>query len=186
MQQARAVSGPAPLLIAERRLHVVQVTARKGREADLAATIKSALGVDLPPPGRANCGDGAGAIWVQPGSWLLTSPWKEEGALYKKPFAACSGLASVVDQTHGKAVLGVSGKMAREVLSKGCRVDLHPRVFAPGSAAVTPLAHINAVLVQVNDTPAYDLILPATFAETFFEWLEMSAAEYGYEFRKES
>jgi sarcosine oxidase subunit gamma len=46
---------------------------------------------------------------------------------------------------------------------------------------VTPIAHLNVVLAQADDAPSYDLVLPSTFAESFLEWLEMSAAEFGYE-----
>jgi hypothetical protein len=43
--------------------------------------------------------------------------------------------------------------------------------------------HITVTIVQVDATPTYDLILPANFAEAFLDWLKMSAAEFGYEFK---
>ena len=110
---------------------------------------------------------------------MLTRPWIAEGSLFREVRQHAPDCA-VVDQTHGKSVLRVVGVNAPAVLAKGCRIDLHPREFGPGRTAVTPIARINAVLHQVDAAPTFDLILPATLARSFFEWLEMSAAEYGY------
>ena len=176
--------GDHPVSIRERRVAVVQLQARKGREGDVATAIRSGLGLELPPPGRATTMGELTAIWIQPGAWLLLEPWREEGALMRKVDKACheaAGIAaSLVDQTGGKAVLRVSGRHARAALAKGCRVDLNARVFKPGSAAVTPIAHVNVVLAQADDAPSFDLVLPSSFAGSFTEWLLKSAGEFGY------
>lgn len=173
--------GGAPVLIHERRLEVVQVIARRERVDACAGAVAAATGIRLRGPNRAIYRGDLVAVWIQPRNWLLLRPWTGEGTLRRAVLAACGENGSVVDQTGGKTVLRVSGRHARTALEKGCRVDLHPRAFAPGSAAVTPIAHVNVVLAQAGDAPSYDLILPSTFAETFLEWLEMSAAEFGYE-----
>jgi sarcosine oxidase subunit gamma len=102
-------------------------------------------------------------------------------ALARELMAACGDAASVADQSSGKCVLRISGERARDVLAKGCRIDLHPRIFAPGRSAVTPIAHTHTVLMQVDAAPTFDLIVPSTLARDFVEWLGLSAAEFGYE-----
>src|SRR5690606_26584038 len=52
-----------------------------------------------------------------------------------------------------------------------------PREFKPGRSAVTPLGQIGCVLIQVDDRPAFDLIVPSTFARAAVDWLETAAAE---------
>ena len=172
-------AGGTPVIFTERRVDIVQVTAGRGAEAAAAAIV----GLALPAPRHAEIAGGAMAVWVQPSSWLVIRPRGEEGALAKKLTAAAGDAIAVVDQGHGKAVLRLSGARARDVLAKGCRVDLHPRAFQPGSAATTTIDHITLTVVQVDEMPSYDLVLPANFAEAFLDWLATSAAEFGYEIR---
>jgi sarcosine oxidase subunit gamma len=93
---------------------------------------------------------------------------------------ALKGLATVVDLSDGKAVLRISGRRARDTLAKGCSLDLNALVFKPGSAGTTPVALIDCVIWQVDETPTYDLAVPTSFAESLWSWLTSSAAEYGY------
>ena len=94
--------------------------------------------------------------------------------------AGLKGLATIIDQSDGKAVLRISGLRARDTLAKGCSLDLHPSAFKPGSVGTTPVALIDCVIWQVDETPTYDLAIPTSFAESFWSWLTASAAEYGY------
>jgi sarcosine oxidase subunit gamma len=170
-----------PVSLGERQLDICQVMARKGRADAVKGAIAKAFAMDLPEPGRAASGSGARAIWIAPDTWLMLRQRAAGGDLMKELAEACGGAASLVDQTFGKVTLRISGLRATDVLSKGCRVDLHPREFGPGHVALTPVAHIHAVLLQVDATPSFDLIVPSTLARDVFEWLCLSAAEYGYE-----
>lgn len=172
--------GDAPLILAERRLAVAQIEARHGQVGELQAAASATLGLSLPGPGRHSSSDETTAIWIAPQTWLVVAPFTTEGAHVERLVGALGRHAAVVEQTHGKTVLRIAGAKARSVLDKGCRVDLHPRVFQPGSAAVTPIAHVTVVLAQVDDTPTFDLVVPANFVRALFEWLELSAAEFGY------
>lgn len=173
--------GGTPVSITERRLSIVQVTTRRGQEAHLASAVVAAFGSEPPGPGRALLQGGVATIWIGPGTWLVTEPWRREGALAERIAAVLGRTASIVDQTHGKAAIRLSGARARDVLARGCRIDLHPRVFGPGRAATTPIAHVGTTLLQIDDVPTFDLIVPATFAESFFGWLCEAAAGIGYE-----
>jgi heterotetrameric sarcosine oxidase gamma subunit len=172
--------GAHPVAIAERRIEIVQLTARKGAAGPLAAAARDLVGGDLPAAGRALVSSEVMAVSILPGSWLVTAPWRGNGDLAGRLAAAIGTSAAIVDQSFGKASVTLSGRHARDVLAKGCRIDLHPRVFVPGQAAVTPIAHISCVLVQTGDEPSFELIVPAGLAASFVEWLTTSAAEYGY------
>ena len=71
-------------------------------------------------------------VWSGPDQWLACKvPAPAEGmeALLAAPFA---GLASLVDQSHGRTLLRVTGPHVRDALAKGVAVDLHPRAFKTG------------------------------------------------------
>lgn len=114
---------------------------------------------------------------------MIMTPFAGPGELEQRLVRAADSMASVVDQTFGKTVLRLSGGSAREMLAKGCRIDLHPRAFAPGRAVVTPIAQISCAVVQVDAAPTFDLVVPSTLAGAFVDWVLASAAEFGCEIR---
>lgn len=158
---------------------IVQVMLRRGQDAGFAAAMRGAFGMDPPEPGCAASGSGVTAIWVQPGHWLLTAPRGTEGALAAQAERAFAGVAAVADQTHGRTTIALSGAAAREALSRGCRLDLHPRAFGPGRAAHTPIAQIGCLVHQTDATPGFELTIFSTLAEPFLHWLLEAAAPYG-------
>jgi len=92
--------------------------------------------------------------------------------------AALAGLASVSDQSDGRVVVRVGGPRARDTLAKGLPIDLHPRAFKPGDAAVSVVAHIAVHLWQIDPAPTYELAVPRSFAASFCDWLAAAAAEF--------
>jgi sarcosine oxidase subunit gamma len=164
------------VVIAERRgLALVQVLARRGQDDAVAA----ALGLD-PAPGAASETPAGTALWLAPGAWMVVAEDVDDGALYQSLLDRLGDLAAVVDQSHGRAVLRLAGPRARDVLAKGCRLDLHPRAFTPGMCAQTVIAQVSVLLHQSDETPTYDLHVPAGYAVDFLEWLTSSATEFGF------
>jgi methylglutamate dehydrogenase subunit D len=156
------------------------LSAGAGKASDVAAKVQSVTGLDIPVKlGRASA-NGFALIGTAPGQWLAVADGKGALALLAKLAAALKGIATIVDQSDGKAVLRISGPHARDTLAKGCSLDLHPRVFKPGTSATTPVALIDCVIWQVDETPTYDLAVPTSYAESFWSWLTASAGEYGY------
>jgi methylglutamate dehydrogenase subunit D len=157
------------------------VTARKGRRAALLDAARSAFGADLPTTPRRAEGREIAFIWSGPDQWLACThrtPAGEMEALLAAPFA---GLASVVDQSHGRTLLRVTGPNVRDTLAKGVAVDLHPRAFKTGDAAASLVSHIPVHLWQIDDTPTYEFAVARSLAQSFWHWLAASAAQYGLE-----
>ena len=174
-------AGDAGVIATEvRNVGLALVTARKGQRAFLAETVRSTFGVELPDTPRRVAGRGMAFIWSGPDQWLAhmvpAPPAGMEGAL-----APLAGLAALVDQSHGRAVLRVTGPRVRDALAKGFPIDLHPRAFTTGDTAVTSVAHIGAQIWQIDDAPTYEIAVARGFALSFWHWLESSAAEYGLE-----
>jgi sarcosine oxidase subunit gamma len=154
------------------------IAARQGRRRALSETALSSFAVNLPhSPGRVEGRDIA-FIWTGPDQWLAQGPPGKE-SLLAQTFA---GLAAVVDQSHARALLRITGPRARDALAKGLAIDLHPRAFATGFAAATSVAHIAVLLWQLDDRPTYEFAVPRSYALDFWHWLQASAAEYGVEF----
>ena len=172
---------PDVMTISERRLAIVQLTARKDQVEATAAALASVTGLDLPQPGHTSSARDLMAVWAQPNSWLLMQPLRPGPSLPRVLDAACGGVASIVDLTGGRAVLRLAGGRVRDVLAKGCRIDLHPRAFGPGRSAMTVIGHVETVVIQIDEAPTFDLIVPATYAASFLDWLERAAEEWGYE-----
>lgn len=167
--------GPGVTIAERRNLSLVQMMARRGNDAEVAAR----LGFDL-SPGRASDIAAGTALWLAPGAWMVVAERPGEGALLEELRAQLGGIAALVEQSHGRAALRLSGPRARDVLAKGCRLDLHPRSFTPGMCAQTTIAQIGVLLHQADDQPTYDLYVLSSYAAPFLDWLTASAAELGY------
>ncbi|CAH0264322.1 sarcosine oxidase subunit gamma [Roseomonas sp. CECT 9278] len=172
-------TGGAALHVTFPAREIVQVMLRRGQDNALAAAMRAAFGIDPPGPGATATGSGVTAIWVQPGQWLLTAPRSSEGALATQAARAFVGLAAVADQSHGRTTIALSGAAAREVLSRGCRLDLHQAAFGPGRAANTPIAQIGCLVHQTDATPCFELTVFSTLADPFLHWLIEAAAPLG-------
>lgn len=177
----RGTESSTPVAISERGLAFVQLTARRGQADAVQSALASVTGLDLPAPGHTASARELVAVWVQPRSWLLMQPLRSGSTLARVLEAACGSMASVVDLTGGRLTLRLSGTRARDVLAKGCPVDLHPRAFGPGRAAATSIGHVDTLVIQVDEASTFDLIVGSTYAANFLNWLQHAAAEYGYE-----
>jgi methylglutamate dehydrogenase subunit D len=172
------------LVVAERPRNLVCLMARKDKTNALGAAIKAAFGLDLPSPGQWTAGAHADAIWAQPGGWLLESEPSAPDALRARVADVTEGLGVAVDQSSGRSVIRFAGAPARSVLSTCCRLDLHPRAFGPGSAAMTRVAHVACGIRLVDATPSFDLIVGSTYARWLIEELFEASARYGVRFER--
>lgn len=158
---------------------LASVTARKGRGADAIAAAQAAFGIALPAtPRRVEAGDLA-FVWSGPGQWLAHSMQEPQGGMEALLAGPLGGTVTVVDQSHARLLLGISGPRVRDALAKGVAIDLDPSVFKTGDAAVTGVARISVQLWQSDDAPTYVFAIARSLAGSFWHWLEASAAEYG-------
>ncbi len=174
----------ARVRLGERRaLTAIQVLSYNGKHAAAAQAIAAALGIDCSTrPGTSN-GDGKTQVsWNGPNSWMIVASDAEAGfapgELLAKVQAAVGELGAVVDQSHGRCGLRLSGECARAVMEKHTALDLHPRAFGPGRCALTSVAHMNATVVQVDDAPTYDLYVARSLARSFAHALEHACHEF--------
>jgi methylglutamate dehydrogenase subunit D len=123
---------------------------------------------------------GPRVMWAGPDQHYVQSAGHDEAVLAAELLKKLKGLASVVDQSHGRVTLRVAGPKARHVLAKGTPVDLHPDAFPVGRSALTQMAHVGVHLTRVA-TDTYELSVFRGFSESFWEWLTVMALEFGYQ-----
>ncbi len=176
-------AGGEPGIVIEERvgLGLATVACRKGQAEALKAEVASAYGVDLPASSRVVRGPQVGFVGYGPGQWLAVSESLANEALARDLAHRLQGLASISDQSGGRMVLRVSGPRARDVLAKGLPIDLDPRAFPLGSAATSVIALMGVQLWQMDDTRSYDIAVFRSLSASFWRWLTVSAAEFGYE-----
>lgn len=174
--------GPLGVVIAERAgLGLATVAVRKGQDDGLKAAVRDAYGIVLPPSSTVVKGKNVSFIGYGPGQWLAVSQTLAHEALAADLATRLEGLASISDQSGGRAVLRLSGPRVRDVLARGLAIDLDPRAFPPGSAATSTISHMGVQLWQGDDAQSYDIAIFRSVSGSFWRWLMDSAAEYGYE-----
>jgi heterotetrameric sarcosine oxidase gamma subunit len=172
----------APVTLQERPgLRFVQIAVSRDNTAKLSETVRASTGLELPDGPKRVAEDGLALIGLAPGQWQAVAEDDDARQRLASLTQALAGIAATVDISDSKAVMRIAGPSAREVLAKGCQLDLHCAAFAPGDAARTAISLIPCQLWQVNVTPAYDIAVELSYAASFWHWLTASAAEFGYE-----
>lgn len=150
-------------------------------DAGLIAEIDGALGFALPREPNTVTGQGdIQALWLGPDEWLIATPSGRELGLLRALETATSGRhVALNDVSDARTVFALSGPHAREVMEKGCGLDLHSRAFGAGRCAQTGLARAAVLLHQRDEAPTYDIYVEWSFAAYLWRWLEDAAGEYG-------
>ncbi|TMR37396.1 sarcosine oxidase subunit gamma [Actinomadura geliboluensis] len=158
---------------------LTMVSLRLDPASATADRIGAALGAPLP----AHCGQSTHAgphttLWLGPDEWLVHSR-TDPAVLVRQLREALTGdPGSVVDVSANRTTLELAGPAARQVLEKGCALDLHPRSFRPGLAMPTQVGPVPVVLWQTDDTPTYRLLPRSSFADYLARWLIDAMREY--------
>jgi sarcosine oxidase subunit gamma len=161
--------------------YVAMVDVRVGVPGPGATAAADVLGVELPTAAStyAENGDTA-AIWLGPDEWLVTTrsgTGVELESRLRNAIVPLGGAA--IDVSGQRTALRLKGSRARDVLAKGCSLDLHPGAFGSSSAAQTMLGQAGVVLLAVDGGGAdYRLLVRTSFARYLLAWLADAAAEY--------
>jgi sarcosine oxidase subunit gamma len=122
----------------------------------------------------------ARVLCVAPGEWLVVSNGQPSAAMqaYFESDLSSQGLA-LVDLTDGLVRLEVRGVVARELLSKGCGLDLHARSFPADCCAGTRFARIPVVIDCLDEPLRFELHVARSYSQYLYSWLVDAAAEFG-------
>ena len=161
---------------------VAMVDLRVDPAGPAAADVAVLLGIDLPTaPSTCVETDTMRVIWLGPDEWLVTSAFRTPQQLEAELRDVVAGRGAVIDVSGQRTTLWLTGSNARDVLSGGCAVDLHPRAFRRGAAAQTLLGQASVVLIALDDTAtSYEILVRSSFAPYLASWLLDAASEHSY------
>ena len=133
-----------------------------------------------PQPRRALAGESGDVLWTGADQWWLVDREREMGAGEARNLCSETN-ATALDLGHARTVLRVGGPMARELLAKGCPLDIDG--LEVGSCAPARLGPFSVVL-HCRAEACFDLYVFRSFGLAMWEWLVDEAAEFGCEVRR--
>ena len=147
--------------------------------AEFADTLEGITGI-RPPKTSPNVGitKDLSIFWMGPNRWWLVGvehniPSVEELLKNLAAFAV-----AVTEISEAFSVLTLSGEHARDVLSKGCTIDMHPSATQIESVVQTNLAKAQVAIYHPKDND-FQIFVRRSFAEYLWTWLKDASFEYG-------
>lgn len=138
-------------------------------EGPMASALGTRFGRAVRDGDRLTVGSG-------PGEWLVLAPVTDLPKLatwLEQQGESDPGLVSVVDLTHGRAMVRLTGPDAAGVLARVCAVDLSDRITPDGAAFRTSVARVATDVVRDDhDAPSY--LLHVERSSGTYLWDELS------------
>ena len=172
--------GPGVILSERHPLSIVQIDLLEDKPTSEREWWEIFEGVRVPRIPNTASGDGRPRIlWTGPNRWLFSEQEQRDlGAKLRETVEP----ATVVDLSHSRTSIRISGQHARHVLMKASPLDWHPCAFKAGQCAQTTAFHISA-LIDCREVDTFDLYVARSFAQSFWESLIEAAMEYGIRIR---
>ena len=152
-------------------------------DAGFTAVVREVVGCDLPTGATGantvlrNGHRQRSILWLGPDEWLIVGEeGLEVGAELAKAFS--DRHVSVLDVSANRVIIELSGPGAREVLAKGCSLDLHPREFATDQCAQTLFAQVQIILEKTTDAPTFRIYVRPSFSRYLADWLLNAVSEF--------
>lgn len=177
---AKSASSAGVAMTDRRGMAIVQVFSRNGK---IKAVAKK-LGISDQPRVATRHAEYT-ALPLSPGQWMLFAPKGNDGSFHDLVQKQIAKIGYVSEQSHSRVVIRVSGPKTLDLLARECRLDLHPSVAPAGFCAQTIMARVGVLMHKVDDSPTFDLVVFAGFADSFWHWISEASAEFGAEVSKE-
>ena len=141
---------------------------RKGAE--------DALGQALPIAANTISEGELTICWLGPDEWLVLANADAVPTLTGTLETALAGHSCAInDLSGGQLALRLSGGTVRETLAKGCTLDFHPSMFAPGMCAQSGLAKANVTLICAADPDEFLIVVRRSYSDYLLAWLQHAA-----------
>ena len=148
---------------------------RVDRASDAGARLASVTGSLPVACGEITGDERATTLWLGPEEFLVVAPESAHDSLGGDLVRALvealgDDPGQVVDLSANRTTFELSGIRARDVLEKGCSLDLHPRAFRTGTALATEIGNIPAMLLKTGED-SFRIFPRASFADFLGRWL---------------
>ncbi len=176
-----AEHGNTGVTMAERQFRRIVNLRGNPKSEEFTKAVKSVLGADPPlMPNSVNTGKDITLLWLGPDEWWIITDADTAPVADKLREALAGQHAVVTDVGEGYTCIAASGASAADTLAKGCTLDFHDSVFAPGSCAQSDMAKAVVVFHRLEaDKPSFEIYVRSSFAEYLWRWIENAAEEYG-------
>jgi len=142
------------------------------------AAVEDLLEVAWPRKTGAVANGRAEVISVGPTDWLVLDSETDSTTWLDRLVTAFAGSAfRATNVSDALARVEIEGSEIRDLLAKGCSLDLHPPLFPPGRSARTRFAGI-PVIVRCTSTSKFELVVTQSYVDFFLSWLEDAELEF--------
>tara|TARA_Y100000590_G_scaffold166093_1_gene190178 strand:+ start:576 stop:1163 length:588 start_codon:yes stop_codon:yes gene_type:complete len=116
-------------------------------------------------------------LWNAPRTYLIISK-KENIIQIIKEKCDIDNFATT-DISHSRATIQIKGDIAKEILKKGCPINLNE--FKNNNCAGTVFHGVNIIIDYVDNNPdTFNLFTLRSFGESFYHHITDAALEFGY------
>ena len=116
-------------------------------------------------------------LWNAPRTWLIIS--KKENIINIIKEKCTDENFAITDISHSRAVIQIKGLQAREILKKGCPLNINE--FKTNNCAGTVFHGISIVVDLIDNNPdTFNLLTLRSFGESFYHHITDAALESGY------
>ena len=144
---------------------------------DFLAAVATVLQQEVPVSANTMTTGDHRVFWLGPDEWQIVTAADNTARLLAGLREALTGShATLCDLSGGQVTLRLTGPRVREVLAKGCTLDLSPATFAIGACAQSGLAKASMLIGHIEDAgPAFEIIVRRSFADYVARWLHHAA-----------
>jgi len=144
---------------------------------DFLAAVATVLQQELPVSANTMTTGDHRVFWLGPDEWQIVTAADNTARLLAGLREALTGShATLCDLSGGQVTLRLTGSGVREVLAKGCTLDLSPATFAIDACAQSGLAKASMLIGRIEDAgPAFEIIVRRSFADYVARWLHHAA-----------
>lgn len=150
--------------------------AKYGIRAQPGSAAADELGVDF---GSSAERDGTLIIGIRPDEWLLLG--SETGVEEVVKAVPLDGHVTLVDVTHGRAAIRLTGTVTTSALEKVCALDWSDPMTPDGAATSASVAKVTCDVVRndISGVPSYLVLCDRSFGQYLYDALADAAAEFG-------
>ena len=116
-------------------------------------------------------------LWNAPRTWLIIS--SKENIINNIKEKCTDENFAITDISHSRAVIQIKGLQAREILKKGCPLNINE--FKTNNCAGTVFHGISIVVDLIDNNPyTFNLLILRSFGESFYHHITDASLELGY------
>ena len=148
-------------------------------DASILSSIKSVLGLNLEmAPNTVVNKNEKFALWLGPDERLVILPKDQLITAGMNLERELQGIHySAVDLSSGQIILDIQGQDVRNIISKGCSIDLHQKYFNVGQCFQGSIDKINVICFPLENN-VIRVIVRRSYSQALIAWFKDASIEF--------